>query len=124
MSATHMKYLHVNLQLYVQVPPAETKVCKGASSCAESRDFCPRRATGGSTVRVHITFALFLCLVRGGFGSFIPFLSVFRLLGGGALLPPPLGSAVLEPNLRKQERNGHVRKIRAKKVDIFQSNLG
>lgn len=54
-----------------------------------------------SAVRVHVAPGS-VQFVRFGFD---PVLSVLRLLGGGALLPPPLGPPVLEPDLQDQNQN-------------------
>lgn len=52
-----------------------------------------RPAAGSSAVRVGVALPLRALLGR------VPLLRLLRLLGRGALLPPPLGASVLEPDL-------------------------
>lgn len=67
--------------------------------CATSRHVTA--AVAVSAVRVHVAPGP----VQFVWFGFDPVLSVLRLLGGGALLPPPLGPPVLEPDLQDQNQN-------------------
>lgn len=72
-----------------------------------------RPSACSSAVRIRVAFSLRTFLGR------VPFLRLLRLLWRGALLPPPLGASVLEPNLRVNLKKKSLVIIFSSSISLF-----